>query len=258
MIQPRFLLTNDDGIHSDGLRALALAFAEIGEVFVVAPDREQSACGHAITMHHPLRVEESQMPGAAKAFAVSGTPADGVKLAIEAPLLEAPPSFVISGINRGPNLGTDVIYSGTVSAALEAVLRGIPAIAVSLCEPSEPGYAYTASLAARLAGTWINSALPPETLLNINVPGVPPEEITGYSLARLGRRNYERVFERRLDPRGRVYYWLAGEPLEDSEPGTDIAAILQNRVSITPLHFDLTRFDVFAQVSEWLDFARPI
>lgn len=252
MTKTSFLITNDDGIHSNGLVALAGEFSRLGEVYVVAPDREQSACGHAITLNHPLRVEEHKVDGAQKAWAVDGTPADGVKLAVEVPLMPSPPDFVISGINRGPNLGTDVLYSGTVSAAFEALLSGFPAVAVSLCEPSDAGYAYSAKVASRLVRAWMENPLPPDTLLNVNIPGVEVDQITGIALTWLGRRKYDRVFERRVDPRGRVYYWMAGEPLEETETGTDVAAIRMNMVSITPLHFDLTRRDLLEKIEQWL------
>lgn len=249
---PTFLITNDDGIHSDGLAALVKEFSHMGTVYVVAPDREQSACGHAITLNHPLRVEEHRVEGAEKAWAVDGTPADGVKLAVDVPLVPTPPDFVISGVNRGPNLGTDVLYSGTVSAAFEAILSGFPALAVSLCEPSQAGYEYASAVTAGLVKEWIRNPLPADTLLNINIPGVPDDQIAGLALACLGRRKYERVFERRVDPRGKVYYWMAGEPLEESETGTDMAAIRMNMVAVTPLHFDLTRRDILGTLGEWL------
>lgn len=255
---PTFLLTNDDGIHSDGLHALCHAFAKEGTVYVAAPDREQSASGHAITLHRPLRVQETGMKecGVAGAWAVDGTPADGVKLAIDAPLLPVRPDLVVSGINRGPNLGTDVIYSGTVSAAFEAVLSGIPALAVSLCEPSPEGYELAGEIAVKLASAWLASPLPHDTLLNVNVPAVKPEDLVGIAVARLGRRRYDKVFERRVDPRGRVYFWMAGEPLEDAETGTDIDTVTRNMVAVTPLYFDLTRHDVCEVVGEWLTTAR--
>ena len=248
-----FLLANDDGIHSEGLHILCNRISQLGKVYVIAPDREQSACGHAISLHRPLRMLERKIPGAAQAWEVDGTPADCVKLAIEGALLPEQPDLVISGINRGSNLGTDVLYSGTVSAAIEATLIGFPAMAVSLCDLSGDGFELAAEVAAEIAAVMLKNPLPQNTLLNINVPGVRSEELAGIAVARLGRRQYSKVIERRVDPRGKVYYWIAGEPVMNSEKDTDLDAILQNKVSVTPLQFDLTRADIIPAVSKVID-----
>lgn len=247
-----FLLTNDDGIHSEGLHILCNRISKLGQVYVAAPDREQSACGHAISLHRPLRMLERKIAGATEAWEVDGTPADCVKLAIEGALLPEKPDLVISGINRGSNLGTDVLYSGTVSAALEATLIGFPAMAVSLCDPdpSTEEFELAAEIAAEIAALILRNPLPKNTLLNINVPGVLPEELAGITVARLGRRQYSKVIERRVDPRGKIYYWIAGEPVLNSEKDTDIDAIIQNKVSVTPLQLDLTRSDIIPSVSK--------
>ncbi|HEY3314122.1 MAG TPA: 5'/3'-nucleotidase SurE [Bacillota bacterium] len=249
------LLTNDDGIRADGIQALKVAFEAVpgSEVYVVAPDRERSASGHAITIHHPLQVEEVQLEGKTpgRAFAVSGTPADCVKLGVKAILPEAP-GIIVSGINRGPNLGTDVFYSGTVSAALEGVILGIPSIAVSMTAFEYLDYTVAANFAVHVAGEVVRRGLPERTLLNINVPPLSPEEIAGVALTRLGERPYENIFERRFDPRGKLYYWLVVEDLAlAGGADTDVGAIRDNLISVTPIHLDLTNHDVMETLSRW-------
>ncbi len=236
------LLTNDDGLYAPGIRALASELEKIAVVTVIAPDRERSATGHAITVHHPLRVDEVELmtDGKVRAYMVNGTPSDCVKLGVEA-LLEQRPDIVVSGINRGPNLGTDVLYSGTVSAALEGLMLGIPSIAVSLATFDSWDYSLAASFTAKMVKLIESQGLPPETLLNINVPSLEPGEIAGVRWTRLGTRKYRKVFDKRSDPRGRVYYWLAGE-LEDEEdlPDADTTVIRNNMISVTPLSYNLT------------------
>jgi 5'-nucleotidase len=248
------VLTNDDGIRAEGLRVLRQALTGLPgvRVLVVAPDRERSASGHAITIHQPLQVEELRLEDGGPAWAVSGTPADCTKLAVEA-LLPEPPALVVSGINRGPNLGTDVYYSGTVSAAVESVLLGIPALAVSVTAFENIDYEFSARFAARVAARVLERGLPRDTLLNINVPALPPDQIAGVAVTRLGVRRYRNVFDRRTDPRGRVYYWMAGD-LDDGEDvaGTDTAAIRQNLVSVTPIRLDLTHHGFLAELHQWV------
>lgn len=246
----RLLVSNDDGIFALGVRSLADELAMAGhEVVVVCPDRERSATGHGLTMHHPIRAEEveSVFHPTVKAWACSGTPADCVKLALWA-LLDSPPDLVLSGINHGSNLGTDVLYSGTVSAAMEGVIEGIPGIAFSLAsytgQEFRPAAAFARSLVAQLA----KQPLPELLLLNVNVPSVESEAIAGVVLTRQGVRRYVDVFDKRLDPRGKTYYWLSGEVLEDvTEPAdaathipTDVQAIRNNCITITPLQYNLT------------------
>ncbi|MDK2882034.1 MAG: 5/3-nucleotidase [Bacillota bacterium] len=248
------LLTNDDGIEAPGLLALASEFRSRHEVAIVAPDRERSASAHAITVDRPLRakkIEHAQAPS----WAVSGTPGDCVKLAITT-LLPRQPDMVISGINRGPNLGTDVFYSGTVAAALEGVLFGLPAIAVSLASyAANANYGFAARVARAVAERLIGKPVLSQALLNINVPNLPDKEIRGISITRLGTRRYRNVFEARKDPRGQIYYWLAGELVneERSDRDTDIAAVAEGKVSITPLHIDLTDYGRLPQLERWLD-----
>lgn len=249
----RILLTNDDGIFAEGLHVLAREVNKIAEIHVVAPDHEQSATGHAITMHRPLRAERVKFLHSTDlpAWAVNGTPADCVKLAVES-ILPHRPDLVISGINRGANLGTDVLYSGTVSAAIEAVILGIPAIAVSLTEYYEPRFEYAAEFVSQLATVLFKQRVTCETLLNVNVPGCDKEKVAGVVVTKLGVRQYKNAFEKRSDPRGRSYYWLAGELIDtELDEGSDVAAIKQNKISITPIQHDLTNYKLIEGLKEW-------
>ncbi len=235
------LLSNDDGFFAPGLKALATTLEQFGEVMVAAPDRERSAVGHGITVHQPLRIQEKPLlPGMKRSFMTSGTPADCVKLAVQG--LQWQPDVVVSGINRGANLGTDVLYSGTVSAALEGLLLGFPAIAVSLCGHDEDGYTMAAEVITRLLK---NDVLPlkPGALYNINVPVTAAGDVPKYRFTRQGTRIYDNIFERRQDPRGVPYFWLGGKPLPTEEdPEVDLTAIADGCVSITPLQPDLTNY----------------
>jgi 5'-nucleotidase len=240
------LVTNDDGIHSPGILTLAEALTAMGEVVVVAPDRERSAVGHSLTLHSPLRADEIR----SGFFAVDGTPTDCVNLGIHG-LLPRRPDLVVSGINRGGNLGDDITYSGTVSAAMEATLMGVPAFAVSLEGRSfqRDDFAEAGRCAAYLASLVLQQGLPTDTFLNVNVPpGVP----AGFRLTRQGKRRYGEVVEEKIDPRGRKYYWIGGGELgfQDVE-GTDFHAVQAGLVSITPLHLDLTNYRSFDALSNW-------
>lgn len=231
----RFLVTNDDGIWAPGLKALAAALVELGEVWVLAPDRERSATGHAITVHKPLRPEQVELGvGEKGAWHLNGTPADCVKLALEV-MLPTKPTFVCSGINRGANLGTDVLYSGTVSAAVEGTIYGIPSLAVSNVS-TEGDYQAAAAFIKRFLGEMGQVDAP--ALYNINIPPGEPQETR---VTTLGVRRYCNVFQKRQDPRGKAYYWLAGEQ-EDckNDPASDLNAIEEGLISITPLSFKLT------------------
>jgi 5'-nucleotidase len=233
------LISNDDGIYSEGLRALEETLATVGDIYTVAPDREQSAVSHALTLHRPLRIEEI----APRRFAVSGTPTDCVNLAVKG-FLPVRPQLVVSGINKGANLGDDVTYSGTVSAAIEGSLLGIPSIAVSLVARSTPYlFGPAAEFAAVLASEVIAQGMPSDTLLNVNVPHVPKEQIRGYQLTRQGKRHYAEKLEERVDPRGRKYYWIGGDDLGfEATEGTDCVAVHEGYISVTPLHVDLTNY----------------
>lgn len=238
-----FLVTNDDGVHAPGLAALAAALVDLGEVVVIAPDREQSAVGHALTLHRPLRAERLDE----RRFAVNGTPSDCVNLGVLGLLPEAP-ALVLAGINHGSNLGDDVTYSGTVSAAMEGTLLGVPSIAISL-ERADAGYAEAGRIARLVAARVLVEGLPPRTLLNVNVPAAPPR---GVRLTQLGHRVYKEKVVEQTDPRGRTFYWIgAGPPQWDESEQTDITAVRDGYVSITPLHLDLTHFGALARMADW-------
>jgi 5'-nucleotidase len=234
--RPCILVTNDDGVFSEGIKLLAESLAAIAEVVVVAPDREQSAMGHALTLSRPLRMQKM---GEGR-FAVDGTPTDCVNLGVLHLLKDSPPDFVVSGINFGLNLGDDVTYSGTVSATFEGTLLGIPSVAFS----QEVAEGFSFAPAARFARTLVETLLsepevPRDLLLNVNVPAGP---IQGVSFTRLGRRTYQQSVVEKLDPRGRKYYWIAGTPQWKAAEGTDFGAVSAGRISVTPLHLDLTYY----------------
>lgn len=242
----RILVTNDDGIFSQGIRLLASSLSEIAEVFVVAPDREQSATGHALTLSRPLRMQKVEE----RWYAVDGTPTDCVNLGVLSLLKDHPPDLICSGINFGLNLGDDVTYSGTVSATFEGTLLGIPSVAFS----QEVGEGFTfdaaATFARRLVEILLTEELPRDLLLNVNVPA---GEIRGLSYTRLGRRVYKQSVIEKLDPRGRKYYWIAGTPQWQNASGTDYEAVSTGRISVTPLHLDLTYYPGLESVTALKD-----
>jgi 5'-nucleotidase len=241
----RFLVTNDDGIHAEGLMVLVEALSELGEVCIVAPNQERSGVSHAITVNRPLRIEKfSVFPRIGESYVMDGTPADCVKLAIESMNLEV--DYVVSGINNGANLGIDVFYSGTVAAAFEGALQKIPSIAVSLCKNPLDAHTYYQTAASSLCKLLSNTEWTTvSALLNINVPNVPIELIRGFKAAKLGVNRYKNEFEKRLDPRGKPYYWMKGVQFHvDSTEGDDFSAIEQNYISVTPLLTDLTNYQI--------------
>ncbi|MAE69389.1 MAG: 5'/3'-nucleotidase SurE [Gemmatimonadetes bacterium] len=236
----RILVTNDDGIHAPGLRALAEAVEDLGTVHVVAPAVERSAVGHAITLFEPLWIERMHDGDKELGVAVSGTPADCVKLAIQA-LLPEPPDLVLSGINRGANTGTNVLYSGTVSAATEGTILGIPSIAISIASFEFRDYEPSIWVARELVRDLREHGLPRGTLLNVNMPPLPRGEIRGVRYTRQGRARYVENFIERTDPRNRTYYWMEGEKEDRPEPpGSDETAVAEGFISICPIHYDLT------------------
>ncbi len=249
----RILVTNDDGIDAPGLRAMAAALRELGEVTVVAPDRERSAVSHAITMADPLRAVPCEVDGL-PGWAVSGMPADCVLLGVRE-LMDEPPDIVASGINRGANLGEDVWYSGTVSAAMEGAILGVPSVAFSVANmngAADFDYRAAAQWAARLLPL-AAANLPAQVILNVNVPNLPPEQVTGCQLCRQGRRRYQTTFDKRRDPRGGTYYWLGAElPLDEREPGTDVTAVRDGRVAVVPVGLDLTSVESLQPFAGWL------
>lgn len=245
---PKILVVNDDGISSPGLRALAQAMKSLGDVWVVAPERPQNAAGRALTLHKPLRLHRIKK----QMFAVNGTPADCVTLGVGFLLKKDSPALVISGINMGLNLGDDVTTSGTVSAAIEGVLRGVPSIAISLEGQRSFSFQASAKVAQHVAAQVLKFGLASETLLNVNVPQGGLKEMKGLALTSLCRRNYQDPVIEKVDPRGRHYYWIAGEQTSwGREKGSDVEAISNKKVSMTPLHIDLTKYQALKSLRSW-------
>ncbi len=237
MSRPRIIVTNDDGVFSEGIERLAAALSEVGDVFTVAPDQERSAAGHSLTLHHPLR---AKLIGPQR-WSVDGTPTDCVNWGVLHLLRDERPKLLFSGINLGLNLGDDVTYSGTVSAAFEGTLIGIPSVAIS--QEIETGFTFdaAAAFAARLARLLLEQPLTPGTLINVNVPAEAPR---GVRVGRQGRRRYGEAVIEKIDPRGRPYYWIGSTPpAGELEQGTDLSAVEENYISVTPLHLDLTHYD---------------
>jgi 5'-nucleotidase len=247
----KILLTNDDGIFAEGLLALHRTLARHHDVTVVAPDRERSAVGHGITLQHPLRALEVPVNGSAKGWAVSGTPADCVKLAI-LELLKERPDLVISGINSGANVGINLNYSGTVAAAKEAAMYGVQSMAVSIQANPMPSYDAAAAFVAHLSPKVVANPLPPGTFLNINFPSLPADQASGVCVSRQSADLYDEYFEKRLDPRERTYYWQGSvsEP-RYSHQDADGAALLDNYISITPVQCDMTDYRALEQIRQW-------
>jgi 5'-nucleotidase len=239
----RILISNDDGIYSAGIRTLAERLAFEHEVYIIAPDRERSAAGHSLTLHKPLRVEPIEVGfDVAGAWETTGTPSDCIKIGIGV-VLEKMPDLIISGINHGPNLGADVLYSGTVSAAMEGAVLGFSSIAVSLTNNTSRAadFIHASDFIVDFVSKTRGLYFPNKTILNINIPSIPASDITGVQITKLGTRMYSNSYEKRVDPRGKTYYWLAGEIVNTAEEdGTDINAIRNNKISITPITFEMT------------------
>ncbi|KTD23400.1 5'-nucleotidase [Legionella lansingensis] len=244
----RVLVSNDDGVHSPGIRALANEMSLLAETIVVAPDRNRSAASNSLTLTRPLRVRQLDNGY----FSVEGTPTDCVHLALTG-FLKPGVDIVVSGINEGANLGDDILYSGTVAAAVEGRYLGLPAIAFSIVGDNIQYYDTAAAIARQLVLKLTNNMLPPQTILNVNIPDLPLDKIRGIEVTRLGTRHGAEPVIKEYDPRGRPIYWIGPPGLEaDAGPGTDFYAISQNSVSITPLHLDLTHYKVFDQLSNWV------
>jgi len=247
----RILLTNDDGIFAKGIEAIYEALVPVHEVHVVAPETEQSAVGHAITFLDPLRVKSVKRNGSFFGQALNGTPADCVKLAVRA-LLDPPPQVVVSGINMGANVGENVIYSGTVSAATEAAMMGLPSIAVSMNAFRRTDFSAATQITLELLRLIEKNGLPGGVSLNVNVPDLPPESIGGVRVTRQGSIEYLEGYEKRVDPRNNTYYWLCGDkPIHDTHPDTDSCALTHDCISITPIHYDLTHYETLDVVRGW-------
>lgn len=246
------LLTNDDGIYSEGIRVLFETLKKIGKVTVVAPDSERSAVGHAITLSDPLRVKPVTRNKKFFGYSTTGTPADCVKLAIRA-ILKERPDIVISGINLGPNIGYSILYSGTVSGATEGAILGIPSFAISLGTFDNPDYTFAAAFAKKMVKIIMdNNRLPQGTLLNINVPAVNKKKIKGVKIVKQSKTAIKERFDKREDPRKRTYYWLTGEVIEsDGRENADIEALNNNYISITPIHCDMTNYNFMEDLKKW-------
>ncbi|MBT5028175.1 MAG: 5'/3'-nucleotidase SurE [Nitrospinaceae bacterium] len=245
------LLCNDDGFNADGLRALYHELSQEDDVIIVAPETEQSAMGHAITLSQPLKVRKVVEEGKFIGYAVNGTPADCVKLAI-AVLLDEPPRLVVSGINLGGNLGICALYSGTVSAATEAMIMGVPSIAVSLDTYEDPDFSPAAKFIRKLIPTVMKKGLPQGVVLNVNVPPVPEAELAGVAITRQGKSRVVESFDKRADPRNNTYYWMAGEMrFDEVEDGADCVMVSKNYISVTPIHFDLTHYASIDEIKGW-------
>jgi 5'-nucleotidase len=244
--RPRILICNDDGIDAPGIQALASALDGLGDLIIAAPESEQSAVGHAITVRDPVRAQSYgfEVPsGPTKAWSIAGTPADCVKLAGQE-LLDTPPDLVVSGINHGPNTAVNVLYSGTVSAATEAAIMGYPAIAFSLCSWSSNEFEAAGYYARMLSQYVLNEGLPAGSLLNVNIPALPFEDIEGIRITRQAKARWEESFVARTDPLDRPYYWLSGTFVNlDEGPENDLAAIDDNHVAVTPMQLDLTAYN---------------
>jgi len=248
---PSILVTNDDGIYAPGIFHLKKALEGLGKITVVAPLMEKSAVGHAITLSDPLRVVEVERDARFFGYAVNGTPADCVKLGARC-LLEEYPQIVVSGINQGPNTATNIIYSGTVSAAAEGIIMGIPSLAVSLTSFSGKDFSFAAKVARQAAEQILINGLPEGTLLNINVPAVPEEEIEDIIVTRQGKGRYEESYDKRIDPNNRTYYWLTGKKMIlDEGDDVDDLVVMQKKVSITPIRYDLTHNEFLEELKHW-------
>lgn len=251
---PLILVTNDDGVHSPGIISLFDAMRELGDAYVVAPDRERSAVSHALTLHRPLRMEELRP----HVFSINGTPTDCVAVGLHK-ILPDRPSFVVSGINRGPNLGDDIFYSGTVSAAVESTILGIPAFAVSLDTRkqrlSQTDFETSANVASSIGKYVLDNSLPYDTLLNVNIPDLPLTEIKGMRIARQGKRVYDDSIQETFNPHGEKYYWIGGgNPYWERGEDTDIQSIQDGYVSVTPIHLDLTNYQAIDFLKDRLSF----
>lgn len=248
----KILLTNDDGIDARGIQALYKELTRFADVTVVAPNAERSAVGHAITISDPLRVYEYEHDAEYHGFAVTGTPADCVKIGVKC-LMSRPPDAIVSGINHGSNTATNVIYSGTVSAATEGTIMGFPSVASSITTfDLKVDLCFAAEFTAKIVRLVLENGLPKGTLLNLNIPAVSREKIRGVQITRQGKGKFEEYFDKRVDPVGRVYYWLAGKKMIlDEHEDIDDVTILNNKISVCPIHYDLTNHEMLETLKQW-------
>ncbi|SMB94634.1 5'-nucleotidase /3'-nucleotidase /exopolyphosphatase [Desulfonispora thiosulfatigenes DSM 11270] len=246
------LVTNDDGIKAEGIKQLVNSLQEVATITVVAPTQEKSACGHGITVIEPIKVSRYDWGQNINAFAIDGTPADCVKLGLNS-LLRTPPDLVVSGINKGANLGTDVLYSGTVSAAIESVIHDIPALAFSLDTYVGNDFMLAQDVVKYLCKEMLTKRLAHDTLLNINIPYIEKSQLKGFKATKLGERKYKNIYVKETDDEKNDYYLLKGKALKSdlTDEEIDIIAIKNNYVSITPIHLDLTNYQLIEKVNEW-------
>jgi 5'-nucleotidase len=240
----KILLTNDDGINAQGLAALRRAVADLGEVAVVAPDMERSGVAHSITLAQPLRIRKVYHGDEFFGHGINGAPADCVKLACRE-ILPSLPDLLLSGINLGANVAINVLYSGTVAAAIEGAMLGVPSIAFSLGETEKPDFDEAARLAREVLEHILSEGVPPHTLLNVNIPGLPRSALKGMRVTHQSRTSYHVLYEKRVDPWGRAYFWITGQMTREfeQEPDSDLRALFDGYISITPLHYDLTHYE---------------
>jgi 5'-nucleotidase len=250
--QRHILITNDDGIDADALSPLSLALSELGDVDVIVPERNWSGASHSITLFRPLRVRATKLRNGHAAFMTDGSPTDCVRLAVLG-FLKHRPDIVVSGINRGANMGDDITYSGTVAAAMEGLLSNIPSIAISIgAYGGDIDYTAAASFATLLARNILERGLAPDTLLNVNVPPPPRDKIAGVEVTRLGKRTYRDQLVERLDPYGNPYYWVGGPAVAgEADEGTDVAAMGAGKISVTPITLDLTNHALLEDLARW-------
>ncbi len=256
----RILISNDDGIFANGIRALSEELSKNHEVYIVAPDGERSAAGHSLTLHMPLRIEKLDQPlyNSKESYVTNGTPGDCIKIASGVIFKDKKiePDLIISGINHGPNLGMDVLYSGTVSCALEGAMLGIPAIATSLAGLRWEYEDF--DFASKFVASFVDNKLktfdfPPKSILNINIPPVEREKVSGIAITELGGRIFTDDYEMRIDPRGKNYYWMAGKLLKEPvDANTDISAIRQNKISITPMTYSMTHYALMDEMDDMI------
>lgn len=251
-MKPLILVSNDDGITAPGIRNLVDAVKHLGEVVIVAPDSPQSAMGHAVTISKPLRLDKTNIYGDIQAYQCSGTPADCVKLAVDK-ILHRKPDLMVSGINHGSNSSINVLYSGTMSAAMEAAIEGIPAVGFSLCDFAyDADFSLAKKIATKVAQNILQHGMQPSTLLNVNIPKIVEADFKGTKVCRQAVAKWKEEFDERLDPNGRKYYWLTGKFINnDKGNDTDEWALANNYASVVPVHFDLTAHHAMAHINNW-------
>jgi len=250
----KILLTNDDGIYSEGIQILKKQLDNIGEVTVIAPDRERSTIGHAMTLRKPLKMRKVKINGDFWGYSLDGTPADCVIIGILEIMKNEKIDLILSGINCGPNLGDDIFYSGTVSAAVEGAMRNVPSLAVSIAGFEDFKFKSAALFTKKIASNLMKNILPSNLVLNVNFPNIDYEEIKGVEITRHGKRVYQDEVKIIYDPQGTTHYWLGGElPEGNIEPNTDFEAISKNKVSITPLSLDLTNYQMMPKIQDWVE-----